>query len=299
MNGEWMAMNYHAAILPHLRVLPMCRVAKKLKAIAEPYSDCRLADNFGNRYANARFQKPPQKSSELGNHRNQPGATEPKTKQQDIMNSNNQSSPKSFLSPMTIGLIGSAVLLVAAIGSALYNRTPETPKASINQVKPGQQPQITQQAPPQPPAEMAPAVLQANFKTLDGRTKKLADYSGKVVVVDLWATWCGPCRQEIPHLIAMAKDYKSKGVEVIGLTNENPVADEQKVKDFSKEFKINYPLGWADPQMQIGLMNGRNGIPQTIIIGRDGKVKKHFVGFSAMISPQQMKAALDEAIAAG
>lgn len=66
MNGEWMAMNYHAAILPHLRVLPMCRVAKKLKAIAEPYSDCRLADNFGNRYANARFQKPPQKSSELG-----------------------------------------------------------------------------------------------------------------------------------------------------------------------------------------------------------------------------------------
>ncbi len=200
---------------------------------------------------------------------------------------------------MTIGLVGSALLLVAAIGSALYNRTPETPKASINQVKPGQQPQITQQAPPQPPAEMAPAVLQANFKTLDGRTKKLADYSGKVVVVDLWATWCGPCRQEIPHLIAMAKDYKSKGVEVIGLTNENPTADEQKVKDFSKEFKINYPLGWADPQMQIGLMNGRNGIPQTIIIGRDGKVKKHFVGFSAMISPQQMKAALDEAIAAG
>lgn len=197
---------------------------------------------------------------------------------------------------MTIGLIGSAVLLIAAIGSVmLKNKGSEAPKAAISQSQQAQ-PQTAQPAPP--PAEMSPAVLQTSFKTLDGQTKKLADYSGKVVVVDLWATWCGPCRQEIPHLIEMAKTYKSKGVEVVGLTNENPVMDEQKVKDFSKEFKINYPIGWADTQMQIGLMNGRNGIPQTIIIGRDGKVKKHFVGFSPIVSPPQMKAALEEAIAA-
>ncbi len=197
---------------------------------------------------------------------------------------------------MTIGLIGSAVLLIAAIGSVmLKNKGNEAPKAAISQSQQAQ-PQTAQ--PPPPPAEMSPAVLQANFKTLDGQTKKLADYAGKVLIVDLWATWCGPCRQEIPHLIEMAKTYKSKGVEVVGLTNENPAMDEQKVKDFSKEFKINYPIGWADTQMQIGLMNGRNGIPQTIIIGRDGKVKKHFVGFSPIISPPQMKAALEEAIAA-
>lgn len=215
------------------------------------------------------------------------------------MASNNQSTQKSFFTPMTIGLIGSAVLLIAAVASTLFkNNETEKPKAAINQPQ-VLQPQTSQQAPPQPPANLAPAVFQANFKTLDGRTKKLADYSGKVVVVDLWATWCGPCRQEIPHLIEMANTYKSKGVEVIGLTNENPSTDEQKVKDFSKEFKINYAVGWADPQMQMGLMNGRNGIPQTIIIGRDGKVKKHFVGFNAMISVPQMKAALEEAIAAG
>ena len=199
---------------------------------------------------------------------------------------------------MTIGLIGSALVLAFAIGSMLKSADKEKPVAITPQVQPAQA-QIAQQAPPQLPADLAPTVLQANFKTLDGKNKKLADYSGKVVVVDLWATWCGPCRQEIPHLIEMAKDYKSKGVEVIGLTNENPAVDEQKVKDFSKDFKINYSIGWADPQMQIGLMNGRNGIPQTIIIGRDGKVKKHFVGFNAMISVSQMKAALEEAIAAG
>ena len=211
------------------------------------------------------------------------------------MSSNNQPEKKSSLSLMTIGLIGSAILLIAAIASSLFKGNDKaTP--TVVPAQPGQ-PQIAQQAPPQLPADLAPAVYQANFKTLDGKTKKLADYAGKVVVVDLWATWCGPCRQEIPHLIEMANTYKSKGVEVVGLTNENPAADEEKVKTFSKEFKINYAIGWADPQMQIGLMNGRNGIPQTIIIGRDGKVKQHFVGFSAMISPQQMKAALEAAIA--
>ncbi len=218
------------------------------------------------------------------------------------MNSNNEAAQqitkKSPWTPMTIGLIGSALLLVLAIGSMLNRSEKETPKVITPQAQPGQ-PQIAQQAPPQLPTDLAPSVLQASFKTLDGKNKKLADYSGKVVVVDLWATWCGPCRQEIPHLIEMANTYKSKGVEVVGLTNENPAMDAEKVKSFSKEFKINYAIGWADPQMQVGLMNGRNGIPQTIIIGRDGKVKKHFVGFNAMISVPQMKAALEEAIAAG
>lgn len=207
------------------------------------------------------------------------------------MKPNNQSTPQSSWTLTRIGLIGSAILLVAAVASALYNKNKEevqTPTPTIS----------TQPQPAAQPVALSPALLDANFKTIDGQTKKLADYSGKVLVVDLWATWCGPCRQEIPHLVEMAKDYKSKGVEVVGLTTEDPAIIEQ-VKSFSKQFKINYSVGFADQQMAVGLMNGRNGIPQTIIIGRDGKVKKHFVGFSAAISIPQMKAALDEAIAAG
>jgi len=118
-----------------------------------------------------------------------------------------------------------------------------------------------------------------------------------VLVVDLWATWCRPCRQEIPHLIEMADEYKSKGVEVIGLSTEDPEADAQLVRDFSQQFKINYPIGWAEMPLAEQLMNGRDGIPQTIIIGRDGKVRRHFVGFNKAISVPQMKAALDEAVA--
>ncbi len=224
-------------------------------------------------------------------------------------------SPQSFRTLTRIGLAGSAILLIAAIASAVYRKDepplpeqaqreqPQPPTAAATQPPPPNAARAiatpnAQPANPSPMLETRASLMQTSFSLLDGRKKRLADYSGKVLVVDLWATWCGPCRQEIPHLIEFAKQYKSKGVVVIGLTNEDPEDDLQAVKDFSKQFKINYPIGWADVQMQLGLMQGRPGIPQTLIIGRDGKIRKHFVGFSAAISVPQMKAALDEAVAA-
>lgn len=214
------------------------------------------------------------------------------------MNSpNHQSSHQSSWTLTRIGLAGSAILLIAAIASALYKKD-DLPQPEIVPTTAAPAPRNATAPPPAAPAPLAASVMQAKFNLIDGKSKTLADYSGKVLIVDLWATWCGPCRQEIPHLVEIAKEYKSKGVEVIGLTNEDPQTDEEKVKEFSKQFKINYAVGWADPQMQFGLMRGRNGIPQTLIIGRDGMVLNHFVGFSAAISVPQMRAALDQAVAA-
>jgi thiol-disulfide isomerase/thioredoxin len=225
------------------------------------------------------------------------------------MKSQNQ-SPKSSWNLTRIGLIGSALILLAAIAYTYYqendsDQTASNPTAGISATQPPPNgapvARITEVKPAAPSTSLflPENVMKADISLLDGKKKKLADYSGKVLIVDLWATWCGPCRQEIPHLIQIASEYKSKGVEVIGLTNENPQTDTQLVKDFSKEFKINYPIGWADMPMQIGLMQGRNGIPQTLIIGRDGKIRHHFVGFSAPISVPQMKAAVEAAVAAG
>jgi thiol-disulfide isomerase/thioredoxin len=196
-------------------------------------------------------------------------------------------SPKSTWTITRIGLIGSALILVATIAYTFYQGN--ISDRSVVDSTPGAKP-----AGPLPDP-LPENVMQANINLLDGQKTKLADYSGKVLVVDLWATWCGPCRQEIPHLVQIAKEYKSKGVEVLGLTNEDPESDTERVKQFSEVFKINYPIGWADAPMQIGLSRGRGAIPQTYIIGRDGKVLKHFVGFS-LLSVPEMKATIEAAV---
>jgi thiol-disulfide isomerase/thioredoxin len=191
--------------------------------------------------------------------------------------------PKSSWTTTRIGLISAAIILSVAIAYTFYQGSrPKPPKSGSTSNS----------------SALPENVMQASINLLDGQKTKLADYSGKVLIVDLWATWCPPCKQEIPHLVEIAKEYKEKGVEVIGLTNENPETDAEWVKQFSKAFNINYPIGWADDEMQAGLTLGRNSIPQTFIIGRDGKIVKHFVGFSPRLIPQ-MKAAIEEAASAG
>jgi thiol-disulfide isomerase/thioredoxin len=203
------------------------------------------------------------------------------------MSSSNTPQKQSPWTLSRIGLVGASLFLVVATLSALY-KTDEPPMNAGPSANSGD---------PREPYALPAEVLETSFRLVDGGSRKISDYSGKVLVVDLWATWCRPCRQEIPHLIEMANEYRSKGVEVIGLSTEDPEEAAQLVRDFSQQFKINYPLGWAETPLADQLMNGREGIPQTIIIGRDGKVKKHFVGFNKTFSVPQMKAALDEAVA--
>lgn len=154
---------------------------------------------------------------------------------------------------------------------------------------------------PSAPAAMAPVpaeLLNAEIQMLDGKPVRLSDYAGKVVILDLWATWCPPCRKEIPHLIELGNEYKDRGVEVIGVTMENPQADLKKVRDFAREFNINYKLGWATREMALSVLelSGHDTIPQTLIITRDGRVIKHIVGFHPIRTPESMREALDQAI---
>jgi thiol-disulfide isomerase/thioredoxin len=205
---------------------------------------------------------------------------------------------------MRIGLIASALILVAAIASAFYRSNTEAPNPAAeapSSPSPSAVPAAAASKAPNNPAAplMAPArVLETSFPTLDSKPQRLADYAGKIIVVDIWATWCGPCRVEIPHLVELAKEFKGRGVKVIGLTTEDPAKDSEKVREFAREFKINYPIGFANGEFALHLMQGRDVIPQTYVIGRDGRVHKHFVGFNALTSPPQLRAAVEEAVAA-
>lgn len=135
------------------------------------------------------------------------------------------------------------------------------------------------------------------FPLLEGKNLRIKDYAGKIVILDVWATWCGPCRVEIPHLIDLANEFRSQGVEVIGLTTEDPDSDREKVEAFVREFKIGYPIGFARGEFARFLLQGQDIIPQTYVIGRDGYLVRRFIGFNAQTSPPQLRAAVEEAVA--
>lgn len=131
-----------------------------------------------------------------------------------------------------------------------------------------------------PPAPSG--VMQADLKNLDGTTFKLQDKKGKVVLVNLWATWCVPCVSEMPHLIEMQEKYKDKGFEIVGLDTDDEDTKE-KIEAFAAKHKLNYQLGWANDQLKSEFMKitRLDAIPQSLLINRDGQLNGVFTGGGA------------------
>ena len=114
------------------------------------------------------------------------------------------------------------------------------------------------------------------LKNLHGKTVKLSDFQGKVIILDFWATWCPPCQAEIPHFVELQKDYGEKGLQIIGISLDRGRL--KVVKSFARKYKINYPvlLGNIEVTQKYG---GIRGIPTTFIIDQKGRIVKKFVGY--------------------
>jgi len=205
--------------------------------------------------------------------------------------------PKAFWTPLRVVATLVAVSLAGVIGVSSCNSMDERAK-KVTKASPGAP---TTSAPVQPGAPAAvpvvpPTVLSAELKSVNGAPIRMANYSGKVLIINLWATWCGPCRIETPELVRLHKEYRSKGVEVVGLSTENPEASAELVKNFVKDFDVDYRIGWATPEVALTLMQGRDAIPQSFVISRDGHLIRRFIGFNPTATPPQLKQAIEDAL---
>ena len=174
------------------------------------------------------------------------------------------------------------------------------------------------QAPPPAPQAAAPApagvrveapkflpevVTGGELKDLAGQPFRLSDLRGRVYVLNLWATWCGPCRLEIPGLNKVYEDYRGRGVEFVGLTTEDPSEDAEKVRSFARETPISYRVGWLDREAALALndwslsLPSRRGfaLPQTFVVGADGHVVLHVRGYNPKV-PDMIRAGVEKAL---
>jgi thiol-disulfide isomerase/thioredoxin len=150
-----------------------------------------------------------------------------------------------------------------------------------------------------PSIPLPPALLDTPLTTIDGKTLKLSDYNGKVVVINMWATWCGPCRIETPELVKMSQEYKARGVEFIGLTTKGNDPDVEPIKQFVREEQVPYKTVWDDGRFAGPLtqaVRARAVIPQSFVISTTGSILKHFEGFNQVDTPRKLREAIEQAL---
>ena len=139
-----------------------------------------------------------------------------------------------------------------------------------------------------------------DFKLEDteGNTVSKADFAGKVIIADIWGTWCPPCREEIPHFVELQKEYCDKGLQIVGLTDEKNDDKEEalsSIRAFTETQPVNYPLLLVNRET-ISQVPDFRGYPTTIFIDRKGEVRLKVVGYTEKSELEAIvKRLLDEA----
>ena len=151
-----------------------------------------------------------------------------------------------------IALTGAAVLLALALvaRSASLGRSPEPLRADLNHT----------------------------FTDVDGRAVRLADYAGRPLIINFWATWCGPCRLEMPQLVQLSAKYKDRGVTIVGISVDDTP---DQIRAFAAEYQVNYPMlvgrGHDDAMAALGYVGN---LPMSVFVKADGTVSHLLTGIA-------------------
>ncbi|HEX8131540.1 MAG TPA: TlpA disulfide reductase family protein [Pyrinomonadaceae bacterium] len=206
-------------------------------------------------------------------------------------------SSRLFLKRRRLAVVGCVLvfsLALAACGTTDYTASQSSNRAATDTPQGAKLPRTSLPMPPVATAHDPGAtsgnggvsvVNASTWTMLDGRRARGSDFQGKVLVLDFWATYCPPCRDEVPHLIALQRRYGAQGLHIVGL-NVGGDEDRPKVPGFIEEFGIQYALGYPDAQMSELFFADNTAIPQTYVYDRQGRLLKKFVGFDAAMGAE-------------
>jgi len=168
-----------------------------------------------------------------------------------------------------------AAVVIGALAAACGGRTAKIPDAAAC------------------PADAKPANLNFTLKNTAGQEVRLADYKGKVVLLDFWATWCPPCIQMLPIMHDLHREWVARGVEFVGVSSDGPQTTPDEIRAFLKSRPSPYPMVLDD-----GTANGLykiRALPQMVLIDREGAIRRVFIGFT---SRRELASALAAAVGA-
>ena len=148
---------------------------------------------------------------------------------------------------------------------------------------------------------LASGLAEADFELLDGTKFKVSEKKGKVLLLNIWGTWCGPCREEMPHLVEFQNQYSAQGLEIIGLNigdgSGTPEGVDQ-IKAFVEKMKLNYTIARSpnSSTVQFYQISKQQVVPQTLLVDREGHLRGVFVGGGQRVI-DSMKSTLDKTMA--
>jgi thiol-disulfide isomerase/thioredoxin len=197
--------------------------------------------------------------------------------------------------PLLLLLVCACCLSVASQSGRRISPSTTIPTAPV---QPSANPEPEAPPPKSPPSALLflpESLLEREIKALDNRSFRLADFHGKILVINMWASWCGPCRREVPEYEKVRKAYAGRDVEFIGLTNEDPRFLD-RINRFVSQTGFAFRLGWADRETARILMNNTDFVPQTLVIDGGGSVVNHWSGYAPRRSGERLREAIENAL---
>ena len=134
-----------------------------------------------------------------------------------------------------------------------------------------------------------------SLRSVEGKKVSLSDYKGKAVLINFWATWCAPCKIEMPWLVALRKQYASQGFEILGVSEDDAGTPRTKLAKFGQEEGLNYPLLVGDDAVS-RKYGGVEFLPTSYFVGRDGKIVAETAG---LVSKDEVESSIKKALATG